>query len=174
MPIIYFDTVEEFRAFMKTPGASVGRRPKAALTTLKKAAKKSTSTAVKKTDARKTTEKKGKPGRKPAAATQKAAAPKKAVKAAAVKKAAAPKKPRTPKSDTLTAKIKSTIQQFLNSNKAFTANDIYDSMSKQHKGINKQSVITSVLKQINTSFSNVKVTERPGAGPRPVKLYNPA
>jgi hypothetical protein len=74
---------------------------------------------------------------------------------------------------TLTSKIQDTIQKFLNNRREFTANDIFEDLSKREKDVNKQSVITSVLKQMNSSFSNVKVTERPGAGPRPVKVYIP-
>lgn len=112
---------------------------------------------------------------KPAKAVKvpKAAKPKKA--AAKVGKVAKAPKTRGPRANgrlTLTSKIKDTIQGFLSSKKPFTANDVYDEMAKQDKGINKQSVITSVLKQMNSTFANIKVTERPGAGPRPVKLYN--
>jgi Fe2+ or Zn2+ uptake regulation protein len=74
---------------------------------------------------------------------------------------------------TLTSKIQDTIQKFVNAKKEFTANDIYDDLSKREKDVNKQSVITSVLKQMNSQFANISVSERPGAGPRPVKVYRP-
>jgi hypothetical protein len=143
---------------------------------------------------------KRKPGRPPGSTTAKkvVAAPKQAPKKAAIKakpkatakpvkakavaapakkiKAAEPavKRPKgRPKSaGTLTAKIQDTIQKFLNGKQSFTANDIYTDLSKREKGVNKQSVITSVLKQMNSTFSSVTVKERPGAGPRPVKVYN--
>jgi hypothetical protein len=74
---------------------------------------------------------------------------------------------------TLTAKINETIQKFVTGKKKFTANDIFDDLAKREKGVNKQSVITSVLKQMNNHFQAVSVSEQPGAGPRPVKLYTP-
>ena len=80
--------------------------------------------------------------------------------------------PKRDKSNTLTAKIQDAIRGYLNKKGSFTANDIYDVLSKKEPDINKQSVITSVLKQMNSTFSNISVTERPGNGPRPVKLYN--
>jgi len=81
-------------------------------------------------------------------------------------------KPKREKGETLTAKIQDAIRKYLNSNRSFTANDIYDDLAKTNPQINKQSVITSVLKQMNTTFKTVSVTERPGNGPRAVKLYN--
>lgn len=88
-----------------------------------------------------------------------------------VVKMAAPKRD---KGSTLTAKIQNSIQKFLDANQSFTANDVYADLAKRDSDINKQSVITSVLKQMNSTFSHVEVTERPGNGPRPVKLYNPS
>lgn len=90
---------------------------------------------------------------------------------AGVKKAAE-SKPKRDKSNTLTAKIQNAIRGFMNNGNSFTANDIYAVLAKKDSDINKQSVITSVLKQMNSTFSEVSVTERPGNGPRPVKLYN--
>jgi len=76
------------------------------------------------------------------------------------------------KSQTLTAKIQTAIQNYLDDDASFTANDIYDVLVRKNPDINKQSVITSVLKQMNSVYSHISVTERPGNGPRPVKLYN--
>lgn len=87
-------------------------------------------------------------------------------------KAAAEPKPKRDKSNTLTAKIQNAIRDFLSADKSFTANDVYDVLAKKDSTINKQSVITSVLKQMNSTFKQIDVTERPGNGPRPVKLYN--
>lgn len=81
-------------------------------------------------------------------------------------------KPKRDKSNTLTAKIQDVIRGYLNKKGSFTANDVYDALSRKEPDINKQSVITSVLKQMNSTFSDISVTERPGNGPRPVKLYN--
>jgi hypothetical protein len=78
------------------------------------------------------------------------------------------------KSQTLTAKIQNAIQKHLDGDSSFTANDIYDALVRKNPDINKQSVITSVLKQMNSVYSHVTVSERPGNGPRPVKLYNAA
>jgi hypothetical protein len=78
------------------------------------------------------------------------------------------------KGETLTARIQNAIQNFLDKKSSFTANDIYEVLAKKDSSINKQSVITSVLKQMNGNFKNVSVKERPGMGPRPVKLYNAA
>lgn len=76
-------------------------------------------------------------------------------------------------SGSLTAKIQDTIQKFISNRIPFTANDIYEDLVKRDKTVNKQSVITSVLKQMKTSFDFISVEERPGAGPRPVKVYLP-
>lgn len=81
-------------------------------------------------------------------------------------------KPKREKGETLTSKIQDAIRQYLNTNRSFTANDIYADLAKTNPQINKQSVITSVLKQMNTTFKTISVTERPGNGPRAVKLYN--
>ena len=86
--------------------------------------------------------------------------------------ARAPKKLTQPKGDTLTSKIQATIQSFLNAGRSFTANEVYDDLVLRVPTVNKQSVITSVLKQMNSTFKQISVTERPGNGPRPVKLYN--
>lgn len=174
----------------KTEAPSTGKRkpgrpPKA----------KSEKTAIKKAD--KTPKKRG---RKPAAATTVKAKPKAtklvkgkattangAGKTRATKNTAkaAPKlkmgkattaarpKGRPKAEGTLTSKIQAAIQNFVSHRKAFTANDVYAELSKKDKSINKQSVITSVLKQMNTTFSKVSVKERPGQGPRPVKVYTP-
>ncbi len=192
MPIT-FDTMEELIRFYQTfslDKTATTRKTKSV--SLKEAAEKSAAkkkpgrkaapkkAAAKKTTAKKVTKKataKKAAPKKPAAkkAVAKKTTAKKVTKKPVAKKAVA-KKAKTTKAPaktvTLTGRIKSTIQQFLDNKKSFTANDIYDAMAKQDKSINKQSVITSVLKQMNTTFSNVKVTERPGAGPRPVKLYN--
>jgi hypothetical protein len=76
------------------------------------------------------------------------------------------------KGDTLTSKIQTSIQKFLDNKRSFTANDVYDDIVQRDKTVNKQSVITSVLKQMNSTYKHISVTERPGNGPRPVKLYN--
>jgi hypothetical protein len=114
-------------------------------------------------------------GRKPGSRLNKTAVVqlplKRGPKPASPNKADEPK-PKRDKSNTLTAKIQNAIRGFLSASNAFTANDIYAILSKKDSTINKQSVITSVLKQMNSTFSEVSVTERPGNGPRPVKLYN--
>jgi hypothetical protein len=74
--------------------------------------------------------------------------------------------------ETLTAKIQESVRKALGRNQSFTANDIYDDLIKRNPEINKQSVITSVLKQMNSTFSTISVSECAGKGPRPVKLYN--
>jgi hypothetical protein len=93
-------------------------------------------------------------------------------KPGSVKAAANIAKPKREKGDTLTSKIQDAIQGYLNKNASFTANDIYGVLAKKDAGVNKQSVITSVLKQMNSTFKTISVSERPGNGPRPVKLYN--
>ena len=137
-----------------TPGRKPGRPPKAKATALKPAAKPGR-----------------KPGRPAKAASKKVVAlkPKSAVKKAASKVV----KPKLNRGETLTGKIQATIQKFLDSKKAFTANDIYADISQRDKAVNKQSVITSVLKQMNSTFKQIKFVERPGAGPRAVKQYTP-
>lgn len=79
---------------------------------------------------------------------------------------------RRERGDTLTARIQDAIRKCLKDDVSFTANDIYQDLAEKDDSINKQSVITSVLKQMNSTFNHVPVTERPGNGPRPVKLYN--
>ena len=108
----------------------------------------------------------GKPGRKPGAKAEQAPA-----KRGPKPKAAVATQKRE-KGETLTSKIQDAIRKYLNTDRSFTANDIYDDLAKRDNSINKQSVITSVLKQMNSTFSSISVTERPGNGPRPVKLYN--
>lgn len=75
---------------------------------------------------------------------------------------------------TLTSQIQDAISQFVTEGQSFTANDIYDVLSQRNNNINKQSVITSVLKQMNTNFNDIKVIDAKGNDPRPVKLYQPA
>ena len=76
---------------------------------------------------------------------------------------------------TLTSRVEKVIDQKFGNKQAFTANDVYDFLSKKDKEIKKQSVITSVLKQMTTNpkFKGTKSENRPGKGPRPVKLYIP-
>lgn len=158
MPIT-FDTLDELKAFYRAfnleENAGNGRTHKAATTGVENGLPK-------------------KRGRKPGV---KMALVKPALKrgpkpkATSLKKAVEPKQKRD-KSNTLTAKIQNAIRVFLDNGKSFTANDIYDVLAKKEPAINKQSVITSVLKQMNSTFKHIAVTERAGNGPRPVKLYN--
>ncbi|WP_373532280.1 hypothetical protein [Vampirovibrio sp.] len=116
-------------------------------------------------------------GRKPGSTLSKAAVVKLPLKRGPKPKPASAKKaveskPKRDKSNTLTAKIQNAIRGFISADNSFTANDIYAILAKKDNTINKQSVITSVLKQMNSTFSEITVTERPGNGPRPVKLYN--
>ncbi len=111
-------------------------------------------------------------GRKPGSSKRPVGRPPAKYKKGAAKTVKA-KVPRVPKEDTLTFKIRETIRKFLDANRSFTANDVYDDLVRRDKTVNKQSVITSVLKQMNSAFKTIKVTERPGNGPRAVKLYNP-
>lgn len=83
------------------------------------------------------------------------------------------KKAPVDKTATLTFKIRAAIQSFLDAGRSFTANDVYDELVRRGYTVNKQSVITSVLKQMNSTFKTIRVTERAGNGPRKVKLYNP-
>lgn len=162
MPItLTFSTKKELKKLLKElnledVAAPAKRGRKAGSTT-----KKSTRTiAVKKKPGRK-------PGRKKATATR-------ATRGRAATKAKPTRKRAGRKGETLTSQIKGTIQKFVDKKQQFTAKDIYEDLSKQNKKVNRQSVITSVLKQMNTTFANVPVTEAKGAGPRPVKLYKPA
>jgi hypothetical protein len=181
MPIT-FDSLEELKDFYRTfrleekAGAGrlstvvketptekrkPGRPPKA-----DKTEKKAPQPATKKPGV------KGRPAKSAVVAAPKA----KTAKAVSAKASATgEKRPKgRPKAEgTLTSKIQDTIQKFVNAKKEFTANDIYDDLSKREKDVNKQSVITSVLKQMNSQFANISVSERPGAGPRPVKVYRP-
>jgi hypothetical protein len=151
MPIT-FDTLEELKAF--TRSFRLDEKAASALLT-------ASSTKERKNGSN------DKPGRKPSIKIEKTAV-KKALKA----KVNATAKPKREKGETLTSKIQDAIRVYLKSSKSFTANDVYDVLAKTDTKINKQSVITSVLKQMNGTFKTVSVTERPGNGPRPVKLYN--
>ena len=73
---------------------------------------------------------------------------------------------------TLTDKIRAVIDKFVNDGKAFSANAVYDEIYKKDKEVNKQSVITSVLKQMTTNYTHVNWVEAEGNGPRKIKLYN--
>ncbi len=194
-----FKLDENARTALKKAKAKVGRPKAAKKAAVKPAAKKTAKPASKKATAKKATAKpSAKKALKPVAKRAVKPAIKKAVKPAAKKaapkptakkaakpvvkkltkpalKKAPPKKPAAAKNSgaTLTGKIRATIQTFLDHKKSFTANDIYADLSQRDKTVNKQSVITSVLKQMNSTFKTIPVTERPGNGPRPVKLYNP-
>lgn len=118
----------------------------------------------------------GRPGRKPGSKAAVIKTPGKRGRkpnAMTLPKAPAKRGPRAAEGETLTSKIQAAIRGFLGNNQSFTANDVYDVLAKQDSAVNKQSVITSVLKQMNSTFNQVAVTERPGNGPRAVKLYNP-
>jgi len=162
MPIT-FDTLDELKAFYRS-----FRLDGVAATAVKEKPVKGPKVSRKSDE-----EPPRKRGRKPgstAAAVKPAAkrGPKpKAVKEVTLRKAAAPK------GDTLTSKIRETIRKFLDAGRSFTANEVYDDLVQRDPSVNKQSVITSVLKQMNSTFKEIAVTERPGNGPRPVKLYNP-
>ncbi len=200
---IKFDNLKELQAFLKgknvtlSSGTAKKTTAKKAVakkkvttkkTTAKKAvakkkitAKKTTAKKVvakKKITAKKTTAKKVVAKRKVTAkktTAKKVVAKKKVtVKKTTAKKVVAKKKVSGPKLPSLTGKIQTTIQSFITKKQAFTANDIFTALSKRDKTVKKQSVITSVLKQMKTTFATVKVTEQPGAGPRPVKVYKPA
>jgi hypothetical protein len=74
----------------------------------------------------------------------------------------------------LTDRIRKAIQNHIDHGKEFSANDIYAVILKKDKEVNKQSVITSVLKQMNSdAYAHIPRKERKGAGPRPVKVYTP-
>lgn len=146
MPIT-FDTLEELEAFFRTFQLENARHAKSATAT---------------PDAPK-----AKRGRPPKAAVSLA---KRGPKAKA--QTAKSSRPKLDRGNTLTAKIRSTIQSFLDNSATFTANDIYQDLVQREPDVNKQSVITSVLKQMNSTFKTVSVKEVPGNGPRAVKLYN--
>ncbi|WP_303673964.1 hypothetical protein [Vampirovibrio chlorellavorus] len=162
MPIT-FDTLDELKAFyrafsleeQKTSSRSkTGLQSEPEIIQPKKRGRKPGQTLIKQAVTEKTPKKRGPKPKAPGA------------------KKLALVKPKRDKSNTLTAKIQDAIRGYLNKSGSFTANDIYDVLSKKEPEINKQSVITSVLKQMNSTFSDISVTERPGNGPRPVKLYN--
>lgn len=111
-------------------------------------------------------------GRKPSAASAATAPKKRGPKpkaAAAAKPAAGKGRPRG--SDSMTSKIQVAIDKFIDQKSAFTANDVYAEVARRNRDVNKQSVITSVLKQMKSTYQHIPVSERPGAGPRPVKVY---
>ena len=89
-------------------------------------------------------------------------------------KSATPKVKRVRTGETLTVKIQSAIQNKIQGKQEFTANDIFQMLSTKDPAVNKQSVVTSVLKQMNSTFATIPVGEKPGMGPRPVKVYRPA
>jgi adenosyl cobinamide kinase/adenosyl cobinamide phosphate guanylyltransferase len=84
-------------------------------------------------------------------------------------KAVAPKKDKSAPS--LTDLIRTCIDNYLATGEDFAANDVYAKLCQERDNINKQSVITSVLKQMNTTYAHVTHGERAGAGPRAIKVY---
>ena len=154
----------------------------------KKAAAKTTTTKAKAKPGPKPKAEKAKPGPKPKAAKAKPGPKPKATKAAAktttkakakpgpkpkATKAAA-KKPAAKKTGiSLTDLIKGSIDGFVSKKQSFTANSIYDDLVKKNPKVNKQSVITSVLKQMNSTYSSMDRGEQAGNGPRAVKVYYP-
>jgi hypothetical protein len=181
MPIT-FDSLEELKAFskafkltnargVKEAGLSLeaaapkkrGRKPKAAQATTEAPKKRG-----RKPKAAKLAEVavKGKRGRKPGSTN------KTTVKGMA--KSTAPKAKRVRTGETLTVKIQNAIQNKIQGKQEFTANDIFKMLSTKDPSVNKQSVVTSVLKQMNSTFATIPVGEKAGMGPRPVKVYRPA
>lgn len=163
MPIT-FDTLDELKAFY--------RNFRLTETDQNGHAKQQEAEALQEPEEVSSPPEKKKPGRRPAAELMSVVE-----KPATTKRGPKPKIENAPKTkrekgNTLTAKIQESIRKFLSSKKSFTANDVYADLAKKDDQINKQSVITSVLKQMNHTFAEVSVTERPGNGPRPVKLYN--
>jgi hypothetical protein len=170
MPIT-FDTLEELKEFCQSFNLEGGKRLKAAVA--KQMQDDEEAPAPKKRGRKPNAEKAmpvapSKNGRS-SRMNAEDLAPKRKGRPAAVTKL---EKPKRDKSQTLTAKIQTAIQNYVDKGNSFTANDIYAVLAKKDDSINKQSVITSVLKQMNSVYNNVAVTERPGNGPRPVKLYN--
>lgn len=160
MPIT-FDTLDELKAFYRAFSLDSEKNPS-----------RSKLGMVTDTDTEASPAKRGrKPGSQNGAAISPMKRGRKPGAISSTKAKPEPKQKRD-KSNTLTAKIQNAIRQFIDHKESFTANDVYDVLAKKETDINKQSVITSVLKQMNTTFSKIKVTERPGNGPRPVKLYN--
>ncbi|MBK8190624.1 MAG: hypothetical protein IPK79_09280 [Vampirovibrionales bacterium] len=180
MPVtIQFDTLKDLEKFMSGRDISVS-------TTTKRGPGRKKANADK-APAAKAPGRRGRPP-KAAAASKMAAPAKRGRKAKAAATVEAPKK-RGPKpkasaapktnagkgrprgSDSLTSKIQGAIQKFIDQKQAFTANDVYAEVARRNRDVNKQSVITSVLKQMKSTYQNISVSERPGAGPRPVKVY---
>jgi hypothetical protein len=93
-------------------------------------------------------------------------------KAAPAKKAANSEPSRRRDGLTLTDRIRGIIDKFVADGKSFSANAVYDEISKKDKDVNKQSVITSVLKQMTTNYTHINWVEAEGNGPRKIKLYN--
>jgi hypothetical protein len=103
--------------------------------------------------------------------------PKKAPKLVAEKapkaiKAAAKTTRKSDGGPSLTDRIRTVIDKHLANGKEFSANSVYDEIAKKDKDVNKQSVITSVLKQMTSNYTQVKWAERQGNGPRKIKMYN--
>lgn len=178
---LIFESLSELKAFVasfqgdEAAAAIVDNAPK------KRGRKPGPKPKAEKAAADKAPKAKGKPGPKPKAekaATAKAAKVKgkpgpkpKAEKAATAKAKKAPSKKKDGVS--LTDMIRGSIDGFISKKQAFTANSIYDDLSKKNPSVNKQSVITSVLKQMNTTYSDMERGEQPGNGPRAVKVYYP-
>jgi len=199
---IQFDTLKDMQKFLDGLDVNVttstkrgkkkttGRKPKKTTTKATKAGKRPVGRPKKKTTAKaaKSTTKRsvGRPKKATTAKTPKTKVKKttakkantKVTKAKAKGKAkvkSAAKKPAVKRiGPTLTSKIQDSINKFIGTKTQFTANDVFDDLAKRDKDIKKQSVITSVLKQMNTNYKNITVSEKAGQGPRPVKVYIPA
>ena len=74
----------------------------------------------------------------------------------------------------LSAIVAEAIENNLSKKTAFTANDIYNAVVKKGPNIEKQSVATTVLKQMTSTYKGrVRRTSRKGTSPRPVNVYTP-
>jgi hypothetical protein len=181
MPIT-FDTLEELKEFWQSFNLEGGKRPaalkaKAPTNSLQKEQESEwdeddTDEAVSEKRSQKVSAEKESRTKNARSTYKVDALPKRKGRPPSANKMTLAAKPKRDKSQTLTAKIQNCIQNYIDKNASFTANDVYQVLAKKDDSINKQSVITSVLKQMNSVYSNISVSERPGNGPRPVKLYN--
>jgi len=191
---LHFDSLNDLQKFLSRYEVSInagqkrGRKPAAGKVTATKMGKTVKASKLTKTSATGTV-RRGRPPKNVAAVAtpakrgpkpKTAAAPKagkkavvKATKATVAKKPAKPVVRRPRGEGSLTFKINTAIEQFIGNKKAFSANDVYSSLATSDKTINKQSVVTAVQKQMKTKYAGIRVEDRPGNGPRPVKMFMP-
>lgn len=70
-------------------------------------------------------------------------------------------------------RIRTAIEGFCKAGKSFSANDVLEKVLAGDRSLNFRSVLTGISKMMSTEYASLSFTEKPGKGPRPVKVYHP-